>query len=429
MLMPSLNSFFGKMLSYKLKRIDWLSLFLIAGVFLYLLFIGPIQAPDSWGYLQTNILRSPGYPLFLKLIQFVSKSHKETLLVVIQLLLGVWAVLLTAKTLQKLFDLNKTFFILFISILLTPYLGKAGNYILTEGLAYPLFLFSVNYLLVGLIYQNNRDLGFHLICLTALVLTRGQFLFMYGVTFLGLLFSFQYNRTLKKRILLILLLIGSWLSSNMLDKAYHAWYHDIFTATPFTGVHLCIQPLYVAHLEDVHLFSDLSERNFFLEVRQQMEEKRMSYPFAAGHIDPPYHFYAHFNEILYSIVYPALSHQGFNNAVEVESRLKKMAIKLMINRPIDYLKLYVRNTVGILGGYYNALTLLFGFIMSSFYYLRYRHPLSICLSLCSLMAIGNGLLVACVQPALARYTFYTNAIGCCLLLVIFHKGLECLKKQ
>lgn len=401
--------------------------FLIAGVLAYLFSLGAVQAPDSWGYLQANILRSPGYPLFIKLIQFVSEKHAETLLVIAQLFLGLWATLVVANSFQKIFGLKQVFFVLFAALLFTPYLAKTGNYILTEGLAYPLFLFSIHYLLKGLIYRNNLALGIHFVFLTALVLTRGQFLFMYGVTSLGLLHSFQYNHTFSKRALLILSLLGSFFLSNILDKTYHAFYHGAFTSTPFTGIHLCIQPLYVSQVEDASLFEDPRERNFFLETSHEMEGKKLSSTFEAGHIDPPYHFYAHFNEILYQVMYPALSKQGLHNAIEVDGRLKKMAIKLILNRPLAYFKLYIRNVAGILGGYYKALILLLLFIAASFYSLRYRHPLSICLSLCSLIVIGNALLVACVQPALLRYAFYAEVISSCLFLVILYRGFEWIK--
>lgn len=422
--MFTFNSFLEKILFLKLKSANWFFYFLIVGFLIYLLSLGAIQAPDSEGYLQASISRSPGYPLFIKLMQFISKDHTETLLVMIQLLFGVWATLLTAKTFQKIFSLEKVFFILFVGILLIPYVGKTGNYILTEGLAYPLFLFSMCYLLKGLVDKNNQALSLYFIYVTTLVLVRGQFLFMYVVGLFGLIYSFQYNKRTLTRILLGILLVVSLTSCYVIEKIYHKLYHGVLALTPFTGVHFIIQPLYISNIEDANLFEDPNEKRLFLTVRQKMEERKMSHVFTVGHIDAPYHLYAHFDEILYGILHPTLSQHGFGDLVEVDGRLKKMAIKLVKKHPKTFVKLYIRNLVGHLGGYYNACIVLFIFILSFFYIIRYKNSFSLCAFLFGLVVLGNSLLVALVQSLHIRYTFYSDVMLCCLLMALLYKGFK-----
>ncbi len=112
---------------------------------------GAILAPDSLGYISGDFLRSAGYRSSLKLMENVFGLANFFPIVVLQMIAVFLAVFVMAKTLMRIFQLPALLLPVLLLILSSPYLGHTGNYILTEGFAYPLFLFTMSFLLQALV--------------------------------------------------------------------------------------------------------------------------------------------------------------------------------------------------------------------------------------------------------------------------------------
>lgn len=92
-------------------------LFLLFGT---LCFISPILEPDSGGYIDNSVIRSPLYPIILSIYTKIFDKNFFHILIVIQLLAGFSAAIFLASTLKRLFVLPNIVFYLVALGLLAP---------------------------------------------------------------------------------------------------------------------------------------------------------------------------------------------------------------------------------------------------------------------------------------------------------------------
>ena len=174
---------------------------------------GMHTANDSIGYLDGHIFRPPVYPLIIKICKLIGESYYIQLLLLFQILAGIYSVYLFSNFLRKTFSLNHWFSFVFSIVLLSPYLSLSkynkyfqlllllfiltyffkgilfsdlfkktfslnylvafcfasvfflpyqitsifiGNFLLSESFAYPLFLLTFMFLCEGIIDKNEK---------------------------------------------------------------------------------------------------------------------------------------------------------------------------------------------------------------------------------------------------------------------------------
>lgn len=412
---------FHSMINFINKNAKLLAAIILATLFLYFLRLGPIMSMDSQSYIQKELIRSPLYPLFINGIEIIFGKGNTIFLVIFQLLFGFFSCYRMAAFIQKAYNLNGIFFLIILSLLLSPYAFYFGNTILSEGLAYPLFLLTVQLLLQALLYKKFRAYGYAIFFLTLLVLTRRQYLFLYVVSFLVCLYLWYYVE--KKRLLaklsLLFILVSSIGVTDILERSHHYYYNGYFTTVPFVGMQIMAMPLYLSSDKDASLFTDPTEIKVFTETKRIMKENKYdSTTLWKENEGPEYcHYYMNYNNVTWGSLYQALLKNNIKNWVEIDKILIHMTGPLFLQHWQRITSLYLRNIIHSMGGYYNFIFIFFAFCCSAYFHYLKKDPLSLGVFLAILISYGNYFSVAIVEPAMTRYTFSTNIILTCMLIV------------
>ena len=217
--------------------------------------------------------------------------------------------------------------------------------------------------------------------------------------------------------------MGVFISSNLVDRTYHYFQHGKFIQTPFTGLQLVTDALYVSNRSDAKLFNNKLEKEAFTAIIDSIERKGLTLKSlknekpSVGPSEVIYHYTHSYNDICHRNAKVILSSylsssEGINHWKEIDEISMKMARKIILNNPIDFFKLYVYDILR--NGFYTNGILIF-FIISFLYsvhrilWIRNDHVL-IFLVLSSMCLVFNFLLVALVEPILNRYSFYTSIL-------------------
>jgi len=421
----------------KLKSSQNLYILAIFSVFMIVFgSLGTIMSSDSSDYILKSIIRSPLYPLFIDFIKSMFGSQNYSPLAIIQLFLGFFACYRMVRTLQDIFKFNNIVFIILFLLHLTPYGFLFGNTLLSEGLAYPLFLLAMQAFFKGLLRKNMKALFFFVLFTSLLILTRRQYLFLYVVGFIAYVYIILFwekeprkeprkelgeepreGHRLKNYFALTLLL--SIIGTNLLERSYHYYYNDKFTPVPFVGFQLITMPLYLSSEEDLHIFKDKTEASIFKEAQIYMKEKRCNASERWSKNQHPEfnHFYMNYNNVCWHSLSPALSNNHINDWNVKDNLLNHMAWQLIKADWKRYVSLYLRNVIHGLGGYYLFFLIFFTFVASLHFHIKNKDTLSLALFFVILISYGNYFLVAFFEPAMTRYTFSTNIIMISLFIV------------
>ncbi len=405
-------------------------------IFGILLIIGFIDEPDSIGYIDAILNRPPVYPLCIDLFQLVFGEKFVTPLLFVQLLLGILAMLYFIKTISIIFSLKQWGLFALSLIILSPYFlySRIGNTILTEGIAYPLFVYFMSYLFRGFFHGSRKELYISVAILLLLNLTRGQFLFAIPITILMVVFLIIQNNALKKYALLLILLILIPLVSNLLDKTYHKISFGHFVATPWTGLHIAALPFFVSGEEDYMVFEQKSEQEYFKYIYKELtiagltliEFNRTNPDQSRG-----YWFYSKNSTAIANGTIDGKGTRFFagNNPdtkVILNDKMSKgMALPLIMNNFKVWFKFYMMNIIEGIGHVKLILLYPIFLIFSFFHILKRYHRLDIFIFLSFLMSLSNIALVAFAQPlTIYRYTIYGNfLIYSSMVILLSHRFL------
>ena len=397
-------------------------------LFMALLYQGPILQQDSSSYIDFLPTRSPLYPLILKLNVLIAGPDNFYGLIFFQLILGFYSAFQLSEKFRSLFSLDRFSKNLFILALLLPYYyggEKFGNWVMTEAIAYPLFLMAVGFLLEGLLRKSTRSLLYCLGFTSLVILTRRQFLFIYPVFALCLGYLFFVERKNFQIGILVLSFIGSIFATNLFEKTYQYIRNGHFSTVPFTGIQLIIAPLYVSKDSDVTLFQDEDQKRIFLEVRKQMHQKNITFedlnkpPFESNPTMVFTQFYEnYYNTICWDIVAPVLNQQGFTDVFKRDEITIDMALTLIQHNFKNCLQLYLRGIIYNMGGLYFSFFLLCTFFVAFIQKFKLSDNLSLAVLVTLLLSGANYSLIVLVEPIMRRYAAYTNTIQLCMLLTL-----------
>ncbi len=407
-----------------------IEIILYALVFLYCIFLDAIYSPDTPSYINANIYRSPGYPIFTRSIQIVFQGYFNFFIVLIQALLGLFAVYTISSKVRKILELNYVLHLIFLVLLLFPFFSplQVANNISSEGLSYPLYLFFLSFSLDFIILNTKKSLIYIIICSIFLALTRGQFLILPFV--LAILYIFKYKRTVFNRFHLtrfILLLIIPFISI-LVDKSYHKIKDGLFISTPFTYINAAASALYISKAEDVnslenedykHIFNDcysfISKNKWLLSSEERMSNAED---------------YKHFHRNLGKICNLTLHEQGTayflnknNTIVEAryytEQAAKAMFPILVKNNFKEWICLFYSNLI-----YGFKLPILFIFVLfamlfSAFKAIKVSNKNVYIILFLSALILSNALVVAFASHSIMRYLFYNYSLFFLILVSIF----------
>ncbi|MEY3183279.1 MAG: hypothetical protein RLZ35_1264 [Pseudomonadota bacterium] len=403
---------------------------LLFALFLVLYKQGPSLQPDSEGYLAYSAIRSMGYPLFLKAYQAVFGQFFDPL-IVLQLSMGFVASLWLSQRICDWFSVtSRTIFALLTVVFLMPYIGYThiGNAILSEALCYPLFLAWVGTFGESIFHHKSRSVAWSFLWMTLLVLTRRQFLFLYPVVGILLVYWLLKRYQIKKTFTLLGVLLMAIVGTNGIERVYQYVQDGHFETVPFTGISAVNLPLFVSTPESIQYLTDPRQRALFKAVYPKMLKLGLVYnpTVISDHTFDIYipqltRFKSSYDLIQWNLVMPALQELGFKNDYENEIWLMDMAKTLMWHQWRPCLELYLKNIISNMGGYYYVF-LLMGFLcllgcrllQSSVQSTRQQQVLFFLM----LAHFANYTSIALVQIAMKRYTLYTDPLQIALLFMV-----------
>jgi O-antigen ligase len=399
-------------------------IFLIA--FVWVLRHPVVHYPDSAGYLEMHIIRTPGYPLFLQIIQSIFGEHYEIGVIIIQFLFGCFGIYYFIQKLRLYTIINGFFSVCLAFVLLLPFVTglKIANNVLTESISYTLYLIIVAKFMSFFISKNKKELYYSLLILALLLITRYQFIYLIPVA-LGLLFWVSYvEKSLKKQLLLIVLFITLPLMASLIDRTYHKAVHGHFVSTPWTGMNMITLPFFVSDAEDEALFEDATEKQFFQNTHHDLVTSQMNINnFDATVFPTPTQFYiGQFANIAMGPIYKngvaVLDTSLTENEkfIELNQMTSNMTMPLLWDNFSKWKHIYIQNAIHGFGGFKNLLLYLLIAFYSIYMLWKRKEKIYKVLGLISIVLIANVLIVAIGMHAVIRFTFYNDWV---LFLTIF----------
>lgn len=379
---------------------------------------------DSSHYLGNSPIRSPLYPLILDLYHQFFEVGNYTVLIFLQIGLGLAAVIYLARTLQNLFKLPEWTTFVFTIVLWSPYFFgdyKFGNAVLTEAVCYPLYMLLFAFLVKGLCKKQPKELYKVIGCLVLLMLTRRQFLFVYPLFAIGLAYAWWFFKDRKPLYKVLAVFVLSIVVTDLLERSYAYMNHGKFSTVPFVGFQLSVAPLYFSQNSDAELFEEPLVRELFIEVHKRMTDKGITYETFDPRVMDFYghHYAGSYNPICWLVVRKVLAERGINDWYEIDRITMQWSKVLLLKRPLDHIKLFFHAVKEKMGGYYLMLLHIVLLTVSFFAcLLRQNLVLSTVTLFATLATFGNYTLVSLVEPILRRYASYTETIQLCVLLTL-----------
>lgn len=360
-----------------------------------------------------SLQRSAGYSLFIALQKFLFGSWVIEAVIATQFLLIVGAGFFFSNHLKSILNFNRwqTFFVFVILLIPCFYEIRSVNSILSEGLAYPLYLFILGNLLKSLVDKNLRFFYHSLLLLLLLILIRNQFVFVILVMLLIAAFTFD------KKAIPILLTLFLLPVSILIDMAYHKTVNGYFVTTPWTGVQTAALPFYVSGKNDAEIFQNENDRAYFEFIRKRLAEKKLLLENVPADSNPTDFYFDSYINISIATIY--LEGQEFNTKdLSTDEKLirndeinKRMTIQLIRENFAKWFTVYFKNFTNGLGSAKIMIVHLLIVILSALAFWKSRYDVVAKTFLVwGLLTFANSALVAIAEPTTSRYMFYHNWI-------------------
>ena len=236
---------------------------------IFVLSQGAIYFPDSVGYLQMELFRSCGYPFFIAFNKYLFGENFISTLIFFQFLATLLASLFIVRSIRESVKLNKWLaIILFIGLILPIFSGiKSANLILSEAIAYPLYLFIIGNIVLGINLKQNKNFY--------LILVRGQFLFLIPILLIAVFLTYDNIFFNKKNLILIFSIIAVPFLAVSADIIFHKLRHNQAVTTPWTGLQVITIPFFVSDKDDYLVFENKDQQDYFKFVYAKLEEKKL----------------------------------------------------------------------------------------------------------------------------------------------------------
>jgi hypothetical protein len=397
-------------------------LLIIACIFIFLYIEGFIYQRDSIGYGNMHPVRSMGYPILILFFKMLSINHYLNYLFAFQCILGAFVIFYATIAILRQFNLKNwtSFFIAFV--LLIPYIVKVkiGSHIYSEAVTYPLFLLFLIAIMRYYYSESEKQLYISILLLTLLTIIRTQFIFVFPALIILLLIQFILKRILLKNLIAYsLILILSYAFINLIDCSYHLIAHKKFTRTPFTGIQLLTEIIYVSEKADTVLFDDLTSKSAFKTIISAVESKNFNKKSFLK--QSPYtskdninkHYRNTYNLICWGTIVQLykralnLNEKNIEGWIELDKITLSMSKTLLKKHYVDY---FLNQFVDIyFYGFFPHFGLVFSLLFGLILVITLKkNRISGFLLFLILLDFSNILLCSLVEPLLIRYIFYTK---------------------
>lgn len=302
----------------KILRV-YLPILTVALMLYFLIVDGVVWGVDTQGYLNMDISREAGYPLFLHLlILLFGESRFAQVAVILQFILLGTSILLLTNGVKKLWNLSdwSVFVVwgiqIFFLILLKFGSGLGviyTNTLLTEGITYPVyFLFFKTVLQLNREYSRKELFELLLYC-SILTFIRTHL----AVTYIAVLFFWLIQVMVKRfPIKKWAGMVGGCLLSLVIvmggQKIYTYVLYGVPAGTVGSNSFFMVSGLYHAQEDDEKLFELEEEKTVFRELYQLSLQREANYQFAEsnGFLPLTEHYAQNFDIVKFRVVSPYL---------------------------------------------------------------------------------------------------------------------------
>ena len=399
---------------------------------------GILTGNDTVGYWGMTPFRSPGYPVFIKITTLFGLIHSHYPTLFIALVLQFIAIHKFVDFLKVRFDLAKFSIVAVTSVFILPdFILSIANADITECIAYPLFLTALHLLLKAAFDKNEKAAFSYFIVGALLILVRSQFLFLYGISILLIIYLLWFSKT---KIISGLRLTGFFVLSIIIvpfcDRTYHLVANHSFSPTQFTGVQLIVPALFNMQPKDTLLFKDPTEKGLVDTVLKAYKNNELyNCKFNSG--DAPENMVFRFSHLYILLQYRTTLHylanimakrgmkpEDMSYWANIDNITTDIALKLIKAHPKEYITLYFNLFKSVMG-----YMLILGLFVLLFLYsivalFVYGNNLSIFLFIACLLTILNSGLISILALPLSRYLFYTFYLLFAVGLMVITKSIE-----
>jgi len=427
------------MKSNKEKIFIGLTVVIYALICLMIFLKGIVLTNDSDGYIGMSSVRSPVYPLLIKFFFFIGKGNYLVWLLCFQILWGALGVFVFSRFIYSFFKAAYWLVFLLSLGLLAPYFifGSIANQVMTEAIAYPAFLFAIRHLTEAVFDKRMKPFVIFMLFSVLLILTRGQFLFLYAVTAVVIVYLFIYSKEKSKRIFRVLIIfISLVILTNLMERTYHYSLYRQFSKVSLTGLQLSAMGFYLSDSEDKNLFKDSLECVFFERVQQRTHyennwnihfDKKTVTNSGLGYYQQVY------NKIIWKAVYPEAvklvpESDASNDHTSwkfIHRLTKSVAYQLLKKHKAEFLEIYFKNVIYGIGYKHYSLLFVLSFVVFIISYCMKACKYSLIYMLMMFICFSNVLLVALVEPASEyRYLIYNDALYMSILILALNNWLK-----
>jgi hypothetical protein len=267
----------------------WLGLAMAAFYVLAAMLEGYRLYPDSASYIALDISREPLYSLFLALMRLLFGRGGESFWLqaaaLVQSLITAWASWYFVRRCAGLFRLRRGESLLLALCTLLPSLlcrffaNRRAMYsysIITESLAFPLFLVFFTFLLAYALRGRKRDLAWAAVLAFLLISLRKQMYITLPLLLLAALWrGLRAGRLLLRAGLALLTCAAVLLGNSALDRGFN--YAVRGEALRHTGDTRFVTTmlLYTARPEDAESFQDAELRGLFEEILRKADREQL----------------------------------------------------------------------------------------------------------------------------------------------------------
>lgn len=400
--------------------------------FLFLIFHYPIIDNDSPGYIQGELIRQPLDHLFISLFYW-AKHYQLFYVMWAQSILTIFALCYARNWLKKKLKVSD---FLILPVLLIVLISICFYYQMThidsEGIAFPIFIFTFFNLLDCFFEKNYFKIIISSILVGALILTRTQFYFFYGVFFV-LISWFILNKLPVKYIFTNLaIFIFSAILTNFLDHTYHYYKNGYFVTEPFSGILTVIQPLYLSESNSADYFNNPFEKKqvqFLLDTLKKEnlnhEKKNLNLMDMKNYQYSYQEYSKNYNTIL-QLVCSSYSNSPCQSTLTISpatllsmntstSHITKILFLHNI-RENSLLFIYkIINSIGNISFFGFIFYLLFSVFFSLIKNTKRSNEIEkIFIMLSLIIIISNAGIIAVAEPSLPEYTCYSQFLLYCL---------------
>lgn len=394
---------------------------------LFLFFFVVVQGPIAVSKVSLSsqsILRDSLFPFSLADLGLENNEILALIEFYFQIILGFIGCTLIANTFQKIFESELLITLLITLIFLSPYYSPLifGVHIINNGYAYPLFLITVRYLLLGLVFKEFSSYLKFFIFSTVAIIMRRHFIFLPIIGFVSLIYSFIFhnNSYYGKKIFLMLALLISIIVPDLSERYVNYLRSGQFISMPFTGFQFAVTPIYVSTPEDIGYIENQALANLLFSIRNILAAEGLLYDNVAQMQDTPLNFrfrtfFESYEKIAYERLKPIIQQVATQDPALVDQAFIVLSLSLIYNNFFRYMMVYTHNIISYMGGYFMAGLMLVIFITSFICHIQRLGKFSLVSLIISFMTFSNYILVALLEPVTQEYGFYTDSLAQALI--------------